>query len=379
MKRSKLVLTMAQDKAEQLPKSLTEELLRDLRRIAHCLVVSATVATLPAFADQYNPPPPSPAPSQPPVGRPSNGSGDGDFVPVAPALRRHALQSGTDSTTLQTGTGSTTLQTGTGSTTLQTGTGAATIQSGVEKEAEPLNILFIVDGSRSMLEKLEGSNQKMDAAKQVLQNAISRIPSDVNLGLRVFGQGYTGTQPTMFGGGFGGIQIDAECRNSALWVPIGRGNRRTIIEKVRQIKPYGMTPLAYAIEQAAMQDFRGTTGKKIIILITDGADTCGGNPCEVVRRLPLFGIKIKLDVVGLDLHREPGARNQLNCIAKESGGTYSDASTAAQLIDSVSASVSKAIEGRVIIRPSAPGAPTVVNPETPPELVPIEPMKPLDK
>lgn len=370
MKRSKLVLTMAQDKAEQLPKSLTEELLRDLRRIAHCLVVSATVATLPAFADQYNPPPPSPAPSQPPVGRPSNGSGDGDFVPVAPALRRHALQSGTDSTTLQTGTGSTTLQ---------TGTGAATIQSGVEKEAEPLNILFIVDGSRSMLEKLEGSNQKMDAAKQVLQNAISRIPSDVNLGLRVFGQGYTGTQPTMFGGGFGGIQIDAECRNSALWVPIGRGNRRTIIEKVRQIKPYGMTPLAYAIEQAAMQDFRGTTGKKIIILITDGADTCGGNPCEVVRRLPLFGIKIKLDVVGLDLHREPGARNQLNCIAKESGGTYSDASTAAQLIDSVSASVSKAIEGRVIIRPSAPGAPTVVNPETPPELVPIEPMKPLDK
>lgn len=331
----------------------------------------ALALTLPAFADQqYSPPAPSPAPA--------TNSGADLMPPVAPVMRSRGLSSGTGLTTLQTGTGATTLQTGTGSTTLQTGTGSAMIKTGVEREAEPLYILFIVDGSRSMLEKLEGNVQKIDAAKQVLQNAFSRIPSDVNLGLRVFGQGYTGTQPTMFGGGFGTMQLDMECHNTALWVPLGRGNRRSIIEKVRQIKPYGMTPLAYAIEQAATSDFRGVNGTKLIILITDGADTCNGNPCEIVRRLPLFGIKIKLDVVGLDLHREPGARNQLNCIAKESGGKYYDAGTAAQLIDSVSASVSKAIEGRVIIRPSAPGGPNVVNPETPPELVPIEPMKPLD-
>jgi len=268
------------------------------------------------------------------------------------------LKTGTDSTTLQTGANNTTLQVGTQSTTLQTGTDSALLKTGVERQVEPLNILFILDGSRSMLEPLERGVQKIDAAKQVLQNALSRIPADVNLGLRVFGQGYggAGASANLFAGGFGGVDMTAECRNTALWVPIGKGNRRSIIEKVRELKPYGMTPLAYSIAQAAFSDFRGLQGNKVIILITDGADTCNGNPCEVIEKLlPRFGINIKVDVVGLSMHREPDARKQLNCIAEKSGGKYSDAKTAADLIDSVSASVSKAIEGRVIIRPSSTG------------------------
>jgi len=263
------------------------------------------------------------------------------------------LQTGTDSTTLQTGTNNTTLQVGTQSTTLQVGTASALLKTGVERQVEQVNILFIVDGSRSMLEKLEPNVQKIDAAKQVLQQALSRIPSDINLGLRVFGQGYNGAGggTNLFSGGMADMQ--SECRNTALWVPIGKGNRRAIIEKVRGLQPYGMTPLAYSIAQAAFSDFRACQGSKVIILITDGADTCGGDPCKVIQQLlPKYGIKIKVDVVGLSLHREPQARDELNCVAQSSGGKYFDAKTAADLIDSVSASVSKAIEGRVIVRPS---------------------------
>jgi Ca-activated chloride channel family protein len=255
---------------------------------------------------------------------------------------------------------------------------------GVQREAGPVNILFIVDGSRSMLEEIErGGRQKMDAAKDVLQQALSRIPNDVNIGLRVFGQGALTSQHSMFGGGFGGLNLDSECQNSALWVPIDRHNRRTFIEKVRQIKPYGMTPLAYAIEQAAHYDFRGVEGSKVIILITDGADTCNSDPCDVIKRLPLYGIRLKVDVVGLALAREPEARRQLDCIAKTSNGKYYDAKSSAELINSISASVSKAIEGRVIIKPGSgsvePGSGATINTETPIEMVPIEPMRSLDK
>ncbi|MBU6451301.1 MAG: VWA domain-containing protein [Cyanobacteria bacterium REEB67] len=282
------------------------------------------------------------------------------------------LRSGTDATTMQIGTQNTTLQVGTQNTTLQAGTGSSLLRTGVERQAEQVNILFIVDGSRSMLDDLEHGVQKIDAAKQVLQNALSNIPPDVNLGLRVFGQGYSGAQggTGMFGGGFGSMA--SECRNTALWVPIGKNNRVSIITKVRGLKPYGMTPLAYSIAQAAFSDFRGLQGSKVIILITDGADTCMGDPCKVIRELlPRYGIKIKVDVVGLSLHREPQARNQLNCISENSGGKYYDAKTAADLIDSVSASVSKAIEGRVIIRPSQPVNP--LNGQTPqPDDVPVE-------
>src|SRR5205814_2303387 len=91
------------------------------------------------------------------------------------------LRTGTQSTMLQGGAAGTMLQTGTQSTTLQGGTAGTTIQAQVERQGGPVNILFVIDCSYSMKEGLGGSMQKMDAAKQVLQNALSRIPGDVNL------------------------------------------------------------------------------------------------------------------------------------------------------------------------------------------------------
>jgi len=285
--------------------------------------------------------------------------------------RSTMLETGTQSTTLHTGTQSTTLQTGTRSTTLQTGTQSTLIQGnaqnsllqgGIERQGGPVNILLIMDCSYSMKEKLGGQEQKLEAAKLVLQNALARIPSDVNLGLRVFGQGYMATGFKMIPG--------IDCRQTALLVPLGQGNRRSIIEKVRNLKPFGMTPLEYALRQAAEDDFVGVQGTKTIILITDGADTCGGDPCRFIQMLPSLGIKIKVDVVGLDLKKDHSARAQLNCITEASGGKYYDVNTAAQLIESVSNSVNKAISGRVIAKPGM----SVKNSETPPELQTIQPL-----
>jgi Ca-activated chloride channel family protein len=282
----------------------------------------------------------------------------------------NTLQTGTQSTTLQTGTQSTSLQTGTRSTTLQTGTQssliqgntqASLIQGGVEHQGGPVNILIVLDCSYSMKEKLGGQIQKLEAAKQVLQNALARIPSDINLGLRVFGQGF----------GPGGLSMipGIDCRQTALLVPMGQGNRRSIIEKARNLKPYGLTPLEYALRQAAEDDFADVQGTKTIILITDGADTCNGDPCRFIQELPNYGIKLKVDVVGLDMKHDRSAKSQLNCITENSGGKYYDANTAAELIESISNSVNKAISGRVMPKPGQ----SVKNMETPPELQPIQP------
>ncbi len=232
---------------------------------------------------------------------------------------------------------------------MQTGVENSIVEATIEHTNEPINILFLLDCSFSMKEKMGDHMQKMEAAKQVLQNALARIPGDVNIGLRVFGLGDVGSSRGFFAD---------DCRQTALLVPLGQGNRRAIIEQVRNIRAFGMTPLEFALEQAAESDFAGAQGKKIIILISDGADTCGGDPCRFIRMLPAYGIKIKVDVVGLDLKRDHVARDQLNCITQNSGGKYYDASTAGQLIDSVSESVNKAISGRVL--PKA-GAPTLKN------------------
>lgn len=305
-------------------------------------------------------------------------SAPGTSLPLQTGTQSTTLQTGTESTTLQTGTQSTTLQTGTESTTLQTGTQNTTLQGGaygtilqanVQRQGGPVNILILVDASRSMNEPLKGGianvmgisnygTQKMDAAKIVLQNTLARIPQDINLGLRVFGQGYDNNPMS-------------DCTKSVLLVPLGKNNRRLIRDAVGTLKPFGLTPLTYALLQAE-RDLRDVPGTKTVILISDGVDTCGGDPCELIRKMEAMGIHIKVDIVGLGLGRDQAAKDQLNCISEASGGKFYDANTAGELVDSINVSVKQAIQGKVITKVRQPNqAPdgdgqTGAQPYTPP-------------
>lgn len=238
------------------------------------------------------------------------------------------------SPTLRAGTDNTLLRTGTDSTTLQVGTQNTMIRAGVEHEAVPLNILILIDCSQSMKEGLGGPlsgehEEKMNAAKMVLEQTMSQIPPEVNVGLRVFGQSFH-NDPYI------------DCQQTALLVPIGNHNRRAIIERVRQVRPFGLTPLTYALREAA-NDLSQVQGHKQIILISDGAETCGFDPCSEVRRISASGVNMKIDIVGLGLKRDWEAKQQLNCIASQTGGKFYDANTAAELIDSIRNSVKQAL------------------------------------
>ncbi|MFN8660076.1 MAG: hypothetical protein U0105_27315 [Candidatus Obscuribacterales bacterium] len=318
------------------------------------------------------------APAPAPPFKPTNSTGTPDSFSATPSPAPSALQGGTDSTMLQTGTQSTLLQSGTQSTTLQTGTQSTMLQTGTQsttlqggaygtilqggatRQGGPVSILVLVDASRSMSEKINGSlvggmlglgaqakdQQKMDAAKVVLENTLARIPLDVSLGLRVFGQTFNND--------------GNDCLQTALLVPVGKNNRRIIRDAVGTLKPFGLTPLTYALYQAE-KDLEPIEGNKTIILISDGVDTCGQDPCELIRRLEARGIHIKIDIVGLGLgHGAQGmdAKRQLNCISEASGGKFYDANTAGELLDSITTSVKQAIQGKVITR---------MKPATPPQ------------
>ncbi len=295
--------------------------------------------------------------------------GAGNLMDLAPSpeppLRTGAqqtlLETGTGQTTLQTGTGQTTLQTGTDSTSLQTGTDSTLIKARVQRDGGPTHILILVDSSQSMKESIAGgfldavgldgdTVNKMEAAKKVLEQTLVRIPPDVNVGLRVFGQRFDNNAYT-------------DCSATSLLVPMGTHNRRTITEAVRTLRPHGLTPLAYAL-QAAERDLANISGSKTIVLISDGAESCGGDPCEYIRAMSARGIDVKIDIVGLGLKHDAEAKAQLDCITKSSGGKYYDANTAAELAESVRTSVKQAVSGKVIIKmgqPVPPGqtAPTI--------------------
>ncbi len=313
------------------------------------------------------------APAPAPPFKPTNSTGTPDSFSATPSPAPSALQGGTDSTMLQTGTQSTLLQSGTQSTTLQTGTQSTMLQTGTQsttlqggaygtilqggatRQGGPVSILILVDASRSMSEPIKGGlgtimglssakdTQKMDAAKVVLENTLARIPLDINLGLRVFGQSFNNDTE--------------DCFQTALLVPVGKNNRRIIRDAVGSLKPFGLTPLTYALFKAR-EDLAPIDGTKTIILISDGVDTCGRDPCDAIRQLEARGIHIKIDIVGVGLARDPNAKQQLNCISEASGGKFYDANTAGELLDSITTSVKQAIQGKVITR---------MKPATPPQ------------
>jgi Ca-activated chloride channel homolog len=76
-----------------------------------------------------------------------------------------------------------------------------------------------------------------------------------------------------------------QCTNITLQLkPTPNAAEERILGIVSDLVPAGRTPLTSAVEQAAdVLDFRKTKG--IIVLLTDGEETCGRSPCDLGKQL----------------------------------------------------------------------------------------------
>ncbi len=118
----------------------------------------------------------------------------------------------------------------------------------------------------------------------------------------------------------------------------------------------------YSLEQAA-GDFGGASDEERgIILVSDGVETCGGDPLATVRGLQARGIKVKIHTIGFDV--DAAARAQLEAISQATGGEYHDARNAAALADSLrqltAARAADRAQFRVTARRSAAATPTTM-------------------
>lgn len=180
-------------------------------------------------------------------------------------------------------------------------------------QAQPRNkdittrILFIYDASNSM----NGSwnkGKKHDIARKLLSetvDSLSMIPN-VQQALRVYGhQKY--------------YRNGQDCNDTKLEVPFGPKRSKAIKDKLNWIQPKGTTPIAMTLEKAAGDFPPCTNCRNIIILITDGIEECGGDPCTVSMKLQREGIVLKPFVIGIGL--DVGFKKSFECL-----GTFYDAS-----------------------------------------------------
>ena len=155
------------------------------------------------------------------------------------------------------------------------------------RKPKKIRILFIFDASNSMRGMID-KKTKMDHAKQMflrLFDSLSKKPN-YEFALRMYGS----TVPWPPG----------DCNDSKLIVPFQRNNVTQIKQKVNAAKPTGVTPIEKSLVKSAA-DFPDQLAENVIILITDGIEECGGDPCLAKAELEKKGIVIHPYIIGIGL------------------------------------------------------------------------------
>ncbi len=180
------------------------------------------------------------------------------------------------------------------------------------------NVLLMLDSSYSMLRAVSRTGPtRYVVAREAINSVVERFPRDGYLALRLYG-----SQSKV---------LLEDCRDTFLAVPFARADKNAPIIKLTlaQSHAHGVTPLNLALQQA-VQDFGDLKDERRIVIVTDGTETCGGNPCATAAQMALDGYVI--DTVGFLLN-DVRARNELQCIAKVSHGSYIDVQAYLELAD----------------------------------------------
>lgn len=170
------------------------------------------------------------------------------------------------------------------------------------------NVLFILDSSGSMWGMVDDV-PKIDTAKDILTGLIGDLPKDTNVGLMAYGH-----------------RDKEDCQDVEVLTAIGPNNPGGLSARIDALKPKGKTPLTYSLEQSLplFESFKGQNNS--VVLVSDGVETCGGEPSDAAAKLAGAGFNLKVHVVGFDVSDQE--QQKLRTIAVQGNGRYFNAENA---------------------------------------------------
>ncbi|MFQ5631460.1 MAG: VWA domain-containing protein, partial [bacterium] len=191
------------------------------------------------------------------------------------------------------------------------------------KTDSPSNLLLILDASGSMWGQIEGKNKIM-IARQVLKDLLGELPEQTNIGLVAYGHRSKG-----------------DCEDIETVTPLGPVDKAALSQQIDALNPKGKTPITGAI-QKAFEAVRSQEDATTIILVSDGLETCGGDPCKIVADAKKAGVNFVMHVVGFDVGDVDVS--QLECTAQAGGGLYFSAKNANELASALDQTVAAPAE-----------------------------------
>lgn len=197
---------------------------------------------------------------------------------------------------------------------------AALAAGAVHSRGAAQHVLLVLDASGSMYLRLDDGRYRITAAKEALRAIVAQIPDrdDLHVGLRVYGANVAAMEP------------DA-CLDSELVIGVDGFDRDGLLEAIDAVQAQGATPIAYSLE-LALDDLRDVDGSALIVLVTDGAESCGGDVRGAVERLHRSDVEVELRIVGVALPPHAAA-------SFEGLGTFVNVESTAALVDALATSL----------------------------------------
>jgi hypothetical protein len=177
-------------------------------------------------------------------------------------------------------------------------------------------IELILDASGSMLQRMEGK-RRIVIAREVLTEAVrEHLPVGTPVALRVFGHKEPGT-----------------CATEVLLplAPLEPDVAASAIANV-QARNLAKTPIADSL--AAVPSDLGGAEAAAVILVTDGEETCGGDPAAVIQSLRDQGIDVTVNIVGFAID-DTALEVQFAEWAELGGGRYFSAQDQSGLSEAI--------------------------------------------
>jgi hypothetical protein len=176
----------------------------------------------------------------------------------------------------------------------------------------------------------------MAVAQRAIKGVAGFIPAQAQISLRLYGARSAASQKN--------------CDDTHVGVPFGPAGASgaAIATAVDGAKAQGYTPIAYSLGQAA-NDFPADAKERVIVLVSDGKETCRGDPVIAARALAAKGITVH--TVGFVV--DTAARGQLQAVARATGGTYFDAPVGPELPDTLKKALNACAQ-RVVALPAKP-------------------------
>jgi hypothetical protein len=207
------------------------------------------------------------------------------------------------------------------------------------------DVEFLLDLSGSMMKKIDGTPQ-IELAKKSFRDALKAIPTDELVAVRVFAHRVEQTNK------------EESCKDTELIYPFNKLDVASVERALDNLQPKGYTPLAYSLEKSG-EDLiaigKEREPERVIVVLSDGEETCGGDPLAVLQALKDKGIKVVVHTIGFNV--DDAARKQLQAIAASSGGKYFDAKDGAKLSESLQLATKEAF-----VAPPAPTATSTPEP-----------------